>query len=300
MRTLTIKRTKCFVGALGKFKVYREDPEANELVINNVPCRKLGELKNGEEQQFSIGDNEARVYVIAGRLSKNYCSEYFKLPAGTEDIFLSGQSRFNLATGNAFRFDGQTDPDVLAYRKKSARRGTVVLVVAAIVGLMIGFVAGRIVVQSIRSDMEVKEETFISNGMEITLTDAFWEAEFEEYTAVFNSKKASVFALREDFDLVAGFGDYTLEEYAALVLQTNGLSKTTKVQKEDGLIYFEYEREVSEKLGDYYYLAVVYKSSDAFWLIQFATSVDNKEDYQQDFLEWAKTVKFTQKGNSYA
>ena len=50
MRNLTIVRRKSFVACLAKMKVYIEDPASNELVINKIPCRKLGELKNGEEK----------------------------------------------------------------------------------------------------------------------------------------------------------------------------------------------------------------------------------------------------------
>ena len=49
MRKLTIKRAKSFVASLTKVKVYIEDQLSNELTINNVPCRKLGNIKNGEE-----------------------------------------------------------------------------------------------------------------------------------------------------------------------------------------------------------------------------------------------------------
>jgi hypothetical protein len=105
MRNLTIKRTKSFVACLVKMKIYLEDPMASELVINNVPCRKLGELKNGEEKTFVIGENSAKVFVIADTLSRNYCNEYYQLPDGQDDIFLSGKNDFNPASGNAFRFD---------------------------------------------------------------------------------------------------------------------------------------------------------------------------------------------------
>ena len=47
MMNLTIKRNKSFVGCLAKLKVWIED-EAGELVIGGVPCRLLGDLKNGE------------------------------------------------------------------------------------------------------------------------------------------------------------------------------------------------------------------------------------------------------------
>ena len=76
MRNLTIKRQKSFVACLGKMKVYIEDPMANDLVIKGVYCRKLGDLKNGEEKTFQIGDNAAKVFVIADALSKDFCNEF--------------------------------------------------------------------------------------------------------------------------------------------------------------------------------------------------------------------------------
>jgi hypothetical protein len=37
-------------------------------VINNIRCRKLGELKNNEEKTFEIDENQAKVFVIADKL----------------------------------------------------------------------------------------------------------------------------------------------------------------------------------------------------------------------------------------
>ena len=68
MRMLTIKRTKSFIACLAKMKVYIEDSSSTEIVINDVPCRKLGVLKNGEEKQFEIDEKEAKVFVIADKL----------------------------------------------------------------------------------------------------------------------------------------------------------------------------------------------------------------------------------------
>ena len=75
MRDLTIKRHKSFVGCLAKFKVYIEDPASRELTIAGVPCRKLGELKNGQEQTFQIGTEETRLFVISDKFSKDYSKQ---------------------------------------------------------------------------------------------------------------------------------------------------------------------------------------------------------------------------------
>ena len=139
MRNLTIKRKKKFVACLGKLKVYIEDAQSNELIISGVPCRKLGDLKNGEEKTFEIGENSAKVFVIADTLSKDYCTEFYQLSDGQDDIVLTGENYFNPANGNAFRFDNNNSAEVLAARKKGNKKGTVILVIAIIVGFIIGF-----------------------------------------------------------------------------------------------------------------------------------------------------------------
>ena len=139
MRNLTIKRKKKIVACLGKMKVYIEDAQSNELIISGIPCRKLGDLKNGEEKTFEIGENSAKVFVIADTLSKDYCTEFYQLSDGQDDIVLTGENYFNPANGNAFRFDNNNSEEVLAARKKSNKKGTVILVIAIIVGFIIGF-----------------------------------------------------------------------------------------------------------------------------------------------------------------
>ena len=122
MRNLTITRTKSFVASLGKMKVYIEDPDAGEITIQGVPCRKLGTLKNGETATFPISDLAAKVFVIADTMSRSFSNDYYPIPAGTEDVTLSGKNKYNPGAGNPFRFDGVTDPDALANRKRAAAR----------------------------------------------------------------------------------------------------------------------------------------------------------------------------------
>ena len=122
MRNLTIKRNKRTAASLIKAKVYIEDNFSSELTINGVPCRKIGELKNGEEKTFQIGEEEAKVFVIADKLSKDYCNDFYQLPSGMEDISLSGNNILNPAAGNPFRFDNNTSAGVEENRKKGAKK----------------------------------------------------------------------------------------------------------------------------------------------------------------------------------
>ena len=288
MRNLTIKRTKSFVGCLAKMKIYIEDFTSNEMFINNTPCRKIGDLKNGEEKTFQIGEQEAKVFVIADQLSKNYCNEYYQLSDGQEDIYLSGKNKFNPTNGNAFRFDNNESEEVRLNRKCGMRKGVLILIIAAIVGAIIGysFTSGLF------SNKAPDIKTFSSNGMSITLTDEFKEDDVKNFTVSYESKNMAVVALKEAFTLMDGFEDYTLEQYANLVIKANNLD-SAKIKNVEGLTHFEYDFTNPETQKTYRYFSYVYKTNDAFWLIQFATLNENADDYAQQITEWAKSVDFT-------
>ena len=258
MRNLTIKRNKSFVGCLAKMKVYIADPAGN-IMLNHTPCRKIGDLKNGEEKIFSIDENETTIFVIADQLSKDFCNEFCKIPAGGNDVFLSGKNCFNPANGNAFRFDGVADEEILQNRKKGTRKGMIILIAAAIIGVVAGVMTSLPLFFNNGSEPLV----FSAEEMQITLTDAFTEATIDGFTACYDSKDVAVLALKESFSMSEDFEDYTLEEYGQLVLQNNGLESYAELQNHSGLTYFEYQNYNPETEEEYYYFSVVYKSTDA-------------------------------------
>ncbi len=287
MRNLTIKRTKSFVGCLAKVKVYVENPSSGDFTINNTRCSKLGELKNGEEKTFLIEEHALKVFVIVDKLSKDYCNEFYQLSDGQEDVFLTGQNRFNPANGNAFRFDNNEGDAVSTNRKRGTRKGLIILILAVIVGAVVGF----LVANSFFSKAP-KERVFSSNGMNITLSEEFKETTVKNYTVAYDSKKVAVFALKEPFTLADGFENNTLDQYADLVIQANGLNSAQK-KIDNGLIWFEYDFDNPENNNTYRYFTYVYKTNDAFWIVQFATLKSNSEKVFQEIAVWAKSVTFS-------
>ena len=153
MRRLWIERRKATAACLVKMKVYIEDPENPDITIGDVPCRKLGELKNGQQRHFAIDEQPARVFVVADQLSRNVCNEFIRIPGGREDVFLTGQNRLKPWAGNPFRFDGEQEPEVLENRKQVERKGSRVLVASIIVGLIAGAVIGGVIGASILADV---------------------------------------------------------------------------------------------------------------------------------------------------
>lgn len=286
MRKLTITREKSFVASLAKMKIYIEDPEMGDLPINGVPCRKLGDLKNGETVSFEVSKRALKVYVISDKLSKDYSNDFVVLPEGDEEVVLSGKNRFNPAAGNAFRFNGNENEQALKNRKKGARIGIVVLIVAAIVGFGIGFIGGY------SGGPSGEAKTFTSNGMTITLTDEFEKVSIEGMQVSYDSPYVAVFAIREPFSMIEGFEDYTLTEYGKLVLEANGMSDYELITK-DGLTYFIRNAVIEDTNENFVYFSVVYKADDAFWFVQFAVRSDNYAFYEEDIVKWAKSVSFT-------
>lgn len=284
MRNLTIKREKSFVACTTKMKVYIEDPIQNDLQIGGVPCRKLGDLKNGEEKTFQVGTNAAKVFVIADKLSKDYCNDYYPLPSGEEPVTLTGKNHYDLRAGHPFRFDGVTDENALANRKKGGKKGTAVIIAAVILGIAVG--VGRVLLNT--ESTEPKD--FAVDEMTITLTEAFDEEDYEGFTQCYESRDVAVFVLEESFSLMDGLEDYTLEQYGTVVVQGNGMEEDA-LKSENGVTYFTYTAE-SESGTTYYYFATVHKGPDSFWLIQFAVDQDKAEEYQDDFFQWAASVDF--------
>lgn len=92
MRNLTVKREKSFVACLITMKVFAEDKEHGETVIDGTPCRRIGELKNGEEKTFPIGEECVKIFVIADELSKASASTAMPFPRAAKTSFFRDET----------------------------------------------------------------------------------------------------------------------------------------------------------------------------------------------------------------
>lgn len=276
MRNLTIKRHKSFVGCAVKDKIYIRDELTGTTRIEGVPCRKLGEVKNGKEATFQISDEEQEIFVIADELSKEYCNASVTVPAGTEDVAYAGKHHFVLGS-NPFRFDGQ---EVTPDQKRKGKKGRLIfwlaVAVGAVVGLLIGLNAGK-----------PAEKTFTKGDFTITLTEEFTQIEADNVYTSFETSSVFIWTLREDKQLFEDAEDLTLEQYGKLVMQSNGLD--VPLSREHGRCFFEFTQQTQGQ--DVYYMAVCNEGEDAFWVTFFTTPVENKEVYQDSFIQWAKSIK---------
>ena len=281
MRNLTITRRKSYVGCAMKDQVYIRDEQAPELTIEGVPCRKIGSIKNGETKTFQIGEGQQQIFLIADKLSKDHCNATVTIPEGQEDVVLSGKHAFVFGS-NPFRFDGiqQTEAQ-LAKQKKNNRKGAMITIVGAVLGVIIGVLLTR----GLLGTESASPKTFTKEDFQITLTEEFKATEEAGFFSSYESKTVIIFTVREEKEI---FGDITLKEYGELVLQANGKTGI-QMNQEEGFIWFEYTDTPGEQ--DIYYLAVCYQGEDAFWVVNFATPATNRGKYKDTFFDWAKTIK---------
>lgn len=139
--------------------------------------------------------------------------------------------------------------------------------------------------------LKEKAKTYSTNGISVTMTDGFALKDLEGVTVYLEGDDAIFTALKEDFSTLEPYGitsASTLKEYASAIVDGNSL--TTTIEEKDGLTYFTYTKEISG--NSFYYLATVYKTDNAFWLINFACESKGKDTFEPRFLEWAKTVTF--------
>lgn len=139
---------------------------------------------------------------------------------------------------------------------------------------------------------EAAPKDFSSNGMTITLTDDFKENTQQGYTVCYESSDVAVFVLKESFSLQQNLGELTLDEYAEVVRNVNSSKSPTEISKADGLTSMEYSFFNENMNQNHKYFCTMFKSSDAFWLVQFVCIEDVYDTHMDSFLNWAKSIKF--------
>ena len=293
MRKLIIKREKSFVGCAAKMQVYIEDATSNELTMTvyegeepvKLSCRKIGEIKNGEEKSFEIGEGAAKIFVIADKLSKDFCNECYQLPEGDEDIYLSGRCRFNPAVGNAFRFNGNEAETVSVGRKKSKRLGALIIIASIIAGFILGYG----ITAGIFGLIDAGEKTFSTPEMSITLNNSFTEQTVIGYYSVYISDDVEIMVFKTEFE---DFGSSLLSasDFATTVIWNNK-ELNCQVSEKDGLAFYSFDKNLEN--GDKYsYFVYTYKSDSAYWQFYFALPQGKVTKYSRNISEWAKSVSF--------
>lgn len=290
MRSLIIKRRKSFVGSAMKLKVYIEDRECGDLIINETPCSLLGTLKNGEEKSFDIDEQPAKLYVIADFKTRNN-NEFYQIYPGYADVYVSGKNYYNPQLGNPFYFDNNNDPasgQIRKEHKQKRKKFTRNVIIAALIGVLFGqavsWLLGRI---------PAEPEVFNIQGLSITLTDNFAEIEATDsyWDNVFLSDNVIVLMARYPFDLNESIAGQSIEEFV-LAMDYGDDTVTYGPYTDDVLYWYEYETENADTGEPMYFYSFAFKGYDAFWEVQFGTLYDDRDEHIDQIFKWAGSVSF--------
>ena len=137
----------------------------------------------------------------------------------------------------------------------------------------------------------IKNKTFTSNGLMVTLTEDFRKISLPGYTVCYQSESVTVIALKESFSLKEGMKDWTLFEYANRVQVSNHEHSPTVPQKVGDHMVMEYLFFDSIDYTKYHYYTCMYKGTDAFWTIQFICKRDEIAQHKANFIKWADSVR---------
>ena len=279
-------------------------------------------MKNGQQKHFPISEDEAKVFVTAGKVGPKARCEFVRIPEGREDVFLTGSKR-----GKAFRFENavteeirepireyarkpvreytlepirehipepiqeHTREHVRESPKKNSRTGTnLLLAVSILCFLGAAVIGGILAVRMFRSEPErVGSRQFRVENLQITLTEEFQQREAADSTACYFAPGTAVALLQEEFSLEKGFGDLTVEEYGERVLEKNGL--TSRLRSENGMTVFDYVYTDPDSEESFYCYTVLIKGPGAFWTVRFCATAEATQDRLPSFQQWASSIQ---------
>lgn len=285
MRKLILTRRKSSVASLLSMAVYVEDPVYGDRQIDGYPCRLIGHVKNGEQKTFYIGEYALRIFVIADSLVKGRSSDFYPIPAGTQDVYLSGRTYYNPTNGNAFLFDGVTDQAVLDHRKKKVRRGIIIMIATTVIGTIVGFTMSYFD----KPDPKV----FSDSGFEITLKDDFIKIDYDGYDVCYGDSDVTVLVSSEDIassDRVTE--DTTLTEYARIIIDNSLFDPEPLIKEKDGLVYLETELPSDDGIMLYFMISF-FKTDDSFKTVYISCDSSGINELRTEIHDYARSVKFT-------
>ena len=280
MRSLTITRRKSIIACAAKDMIYIKDENAPELTISGVPCRKLGVLKNGQSATFQIGEGEQQIFVILGKSGRNRNNISVTLPAGQEDIALSGEHKYDYVT-NLFRFDPHPFPENTAQQSKFIRKQWIIYASIA-AGLIL---VGAILRGAFSGPNKPSPKTFTQGAHSITLTTDFEQTQQDGFYTAYTSSSAAVFVVREDPSMIKGI---TLEEYAELMLIYSDMTDLEWTKKGDQL-QLSYTQNVDGR--DFYYLTVCCEGDGTIWITHLSALAMSNQIIENDFPIWAESIQ---------
>lgn len=118
------------------------------------------------------------------------------------------------------------------------------------------------------------------------MKDVSGQEDFSGFTFALDSNEIAIFGLNETFAEYPDLEEYTTKDYADLLIQFYGVNST--VQERSGKDYHYLVYTADTELGEFTYMAGIFRNSNGFWMIQVCSLTTNYD--QEAFLSYLDSV----------
>lgn len=137
-----------------------------------------------------------------------------------------------------------------------------------------------------------EDQTIIVDGLTLTLPANFQKSDEaaagSDQLFVYATRTQVVMGLKEEKSLFESYGmDLSLDDYANLIISVYELDAA--VEYVGGIPTVTFTSDVNGTT--YKYIAAMYESNSAFWMLQCSCEADNFERYYEDFITYLTSVK---------
>lgn len=173
--------------------------------------------------------------------------------------------------------------DAKAEGKFAVKKGLVVMLIALLIGALMGF-GGTSIVLGARNN---KEKNFTASEFQITLTEAFSEKLMANVTMAYSSRNMSVTFRKGAF--TSSNKDFSAEQYARSVMLASGI--VSEVKADGDLTYFAANGTSAggRNMTSFIY---VFKTEKCFWVVEFGVRHNQAGRYEKTTRKYAESIVF--------
>lgn len=141
--------------------------------------------------------------------------------------------------------------------------------------------------ESASDNLETKQIS--CEDLTMNLTSDYIEESKDTYNFYYTNSTSICIGIRETFDKLKdnGIEPASIDDYAKIVLEKSGITADIN-NYNDNTRTFSWKKNINDK--EYTYLGFITKSSEAYWLIQYACLTDSFKDLESKFYEYYDSV----------
>ena len=173
--------------------------------------------------------------------------------------------------------------DRKAEGKVALKKGLLVMLIALVIGALLGFGATSIVLNAKGN----KEKTFTASEFQITLTEGFSEKLMENVTMAYSSRNMGVSFRKSAF--TSSNKEFSAEQYAVSIMLASGI--VSEVKADGDLTYFATNGTSAggRRMTSFVY---IFKTEKCFWVAEFNVRQNQAGRYEKTIKNYAESIVF--------